>query len=144
MTGGTRSRWTPPGLRDVSHAPTALTSTPIPHSSFLPRPRDIIGSRLLPGVGRHQVVDYVWRDQDQEIAPLLFLRAESEQLADDRQVYKKGDSGLHYRDRGHRKAANDSGFTVVDQDFVLRLLGLEGEADVDRGRLHAGVFSVQL
>src|SRR5439155_1591212 len=81
-----------------------------------PGPCGIRGSRLLPGVGRHQVVDDVWRDQNQEIAPVLVLLAESEQLANDRQVYKERDSGLAHRDRGHREATDDRRFAVVDED----------------------------
>src|SRR2546421_7987974 len=76
MVGDTTSRCTPPGLRDVSPPQKAPASAHIPHSS--PRPRRITGSRLLPGVGRHQVVDYVRRDQNQQIAPCLGLRAETE------------------------------------------------------------------
>src|SRR5437773_9387993 len=138
MLGGTGSRTIWPGLRDVSHAPTAPTSAHIPHSSPALRPCRIRGSRLLPGVGRHQVVDDVWRDQNQEIAPVLVLLAESEQLANDRQVYKERDSGLAYRDRGHREAADDRRLAVVDEDLVVGLLGLEREADVHRRRLHGG------
>src|SRR5437016_14024366 len=142
MVGDTTSRCTPPGLRDVSHPQKAPTSAHIPHSS--PRPRRIMAPRLLPGVGRHQVVDYVRRDQNQQIAPLFFLMAEAEQLADDRQVYKKGDSRLDHSDRSHREAADHGGLAVVDEDLVIRLLRLEREADVHRGRFHGGVLGVYL
>src|SRR5437764_9577169 len=128
IVGGTTSRCTPPGLRVVSHPKRAPASAHIPHGS--PRPRRIIGSRLLPGVGRHQVVDYVRRHQNQQIAPLLLLMGESEQLADDRQIYKKGDSRLDDVDGGHSEAADHGRFAVVDQDLVIRLLRLEREPDV--------------
>src|SRR6267378_8047627 len=127
IVGATWSRWIPPGLRVVSHAQRAPASAPIPHTSPALRPSGIIGSRSLPGVGRHQVVDYVRRDQNQQIAPLFLLVAESEQLADDRQVYKERDPRLRYRDRGHRQAADHRRLAVVDEDLVVRLLRLERE-----------------
>src|SRR2546430_4337305 len=142
MVGDTTSRCTPAGLRVVSHPQKAPASAHIPHSS--PRPRRIRGSRLLPGVGRHQVVDYVRRDQNQQIAPLLHLMGEAEQLADDRQIYKKGDSRLDDVDGGHSEAADHGRLAVVDQYLVIRLLRLEGEPDVHRGGLHARVLGVHL
>src|SRR2546430_14293667 len=114
MVGDTTSRCTPPGLRDVSHPQKAPTSAHIPHSS--PRPRRIMAPRLLPGVGRHQVVDYVRRDQNQQIAPLFLLMAKAEQLADDRQVYKKRDSRLDHGDRSHREAADHGGLAPRYED----------------------------
>src|SRR5438552_821072 len=40
------------------------------HASTLQHTRSRL---LLPGAGRHQVVDDVWRDQDQEVPPVLLL-----------------------------------------------------------------------
>src|SRR2546430_1169330 len=97
------------------HAPTP-DSTPLPHKN---------APWLLPGAGRHQVVDNVRRDENQQIAPRFLLGAETEQLPEDRQVYKEGDSGLGHRDLRHREATDDRGFTVVHQDLVVRLLRLE-------------------
>src|SRR6266571_5095804 len=96
---------------------------------------------LLPA-GRDQIVDDVWRDQDQEITPTLCLGGEPEQLAQNRQIYKKRDSGLRYRDLGHRKSANYSRFAVIDQDLVVRLLRLERESDVHRCRPDVGALGV--
>src|SRR5205807_10119556 len=90
------------------------------------------------------VVDDVWRDQDQEIAPLLRLRREAEQLPEERQVYKEGDSRLGYRDRGHREAADHRRLAVVDEYLVVGLLRLEREADVHRRGLDARVLGVHL
>src|SRR5690242_4069296 len=89
IEGGMTSRWTPPGLRAVSHAPTAPASATIPIHVRRPRTDRIERSWLLPGAGRHQVVDDVRRDENQQIAPLFLLGAEAEQLSEDRQVYKE-------------------------------------------------------
>src|SRR5467141_1821544 len=140
MEGGVKSRWIPPGLRVVSHAPAhrARTETTTPQST-VPRACCMCSPGLLTG-GRHQVVDDVRRDQNQQIAPILRLGREAEQLAQDREIYKKRDSRLGYRDRGHGQAPDDRRFAVGDQDLVVRLLGLEREADVHRRRLHARVL----
>src|SRR5213078_4373601 len=121
MVGDMRSRCTPPGCPAGRTPPTADLSR-VPAAYQAPG--------LLPGVGRHQVVDDVRRDQNQQVAPRLRLRAESEQLADDRQVYKKRYSGLHDIDGRHSQAADHRCLPVVDQDLVVRLLRLEREADV--------------
>src|SRR5207245_6109366 len=94
-------------------------------------------SWLLPGAGRHQVVDDMRGDENQQVTPLFRLGREAEQLSQNRQIYKKGDSGLCYRDLAHRKSANYRRFAIVDQDLVVSLLGLEREPDVHRRRLHA-------
>src|ERR1041385_4329531 len=99
---------------------------------------------LLPGARGHQVVDDVRRDQDEEVAPVLRLIRETEQFAQNGQVYKERDSGLCYRDLGHRKAANDGRFAVRDEDLVVRLLRLEREADVHRCGLDRRTLGVQL
>src|SRR6266496_6083290 len=112
IAGGITSRCTLPGLRAVSHAPAPSPSATIPHHVPTPRTGRIERSWLLPGAGRHQVVDDVRRDQNQQVAPFFLLGAEAEQLSEDRQVYKEGDSGLGYRDLGHREAADDRRFTV--------------------------------
>src|SRR5690349_23184884 len=124
MVGGVTSAITPPGFRAASQPRAPAMSAILPRQVRTTRSRGIERSWSLPGAGRHQVVDNVRRDQDQQIAPLLRLGAEAEQLADDRQVYKKRDSRLGYSDRGHREAADDRGFAVVNEDLVVRLLRL--------------------
>src|SRR5438128_6259150 len=118
MLGGVRSRWMPPGLRVVSQAPPqmAATQTTIPQSARTLRPARIVAPGSVPGARGHQVVDDVRRDQDQQVAPLLRLGREAEQLAQDRHSYKERDSRLGYRERGHGEAANDSRYGVTDQD----------------------------
>src|SRR5205807_2906175 len=111
----------PGGLACPEAADERDHSPPAPNASNLPHDR----SRLLPGAGRHQVVDDVWRDQDQEIAPLLRLRREAEQLPEERQVYKEGDSRLGYRDRGHREAADHRRLAVADEYLVVGLPPLD-------------------
>src|SRR6266850_6756307 len=96
---------------------------------------------LLPG-GRDQIVDDVWRDQNQEITPILLLGRKSEQFAQNRQIYKKRDSGLRHRDLGHRKSANYSRFAVTDQDLIVRLLRLECESDIHRRRPNVRTLGV--
>src|SRR5438034_8135196 len=72
-------------------------------------------------------------DENQQVTPLFRLGCEAEQLSQNRQIYKKGDSGLCYRDLGHRKSANYSRFAIVrseehtselqsHSDLVCRLL----------------------
>src|SRR5258706_9192663 len=99
---------------------------------------------LLPGARGHQVVDDVRRDQDEEVAPDLTLLGKAEQFAQNGQVYKERDSGLGYRDLGHREPANHGRFAVRDEDLVVRLLRLEREADVHRRRLDRRTLGVQL
>src|SRR5690242_391223 len=144
IDGGMTSRCTPPGLLAVSQPQTPAMSAILPHHVRTTRTRDIERSWLLPGAGRHQVVDDVRRDQDQEIAPLFRLGAEAEELAENRQVYKERDSRLGYSDRGHREAADDRGFAVVHQDLVVRLLRLEREPDVHGRGFDARVLGVDL
>src|SRR2546422_3665035 len=144
MLGGVRSFWTPPGFRVVSHAQTAAAQTTIPHSARTPRPARIVAPSSVAGARGHQVVDDVRRDQDQQVAPLLRLGRETEQLTQNWQIYKKRDSRLGYRDRGHGQAPDHGRLAVADQDLVVRLLGLEREADVHRRRLHARVLGVHL
>src|SRR2546423_3115361 len=99
----------------------------------------------LPGLlagRRHQIVDDVRRDQNQQITPVLLLGRESEQLAQNRQIYKERNSGLRYRDLSHRKSANYGRFAIVDQDLIVRLLRLERESDVDGRRAHIGPLGV--
>src|SRR6201988_4261123 len=150
IAGSVTSRWMPPGFRVVSHAQMASARALIPHSA-VPRVITRISSpglyrparpRGLLARGRDEIVDDVWRDQNQEIAPVLRLGREPKQLAQNRQIYKKRYSGLGYRDLSHRKSANYSRFAVVDQDLVVRLLRLERESDVDRRRPHVGAFGV--
>src|SRR5207245_8337942 len=83
-------------------------------------------------------------DQDQQVAPLLRLGRETEQLTQNWQIYQKRDSRLGYRDRRHGQAPDHGRLAVADQDLVVRLLGLEREADVHRRRLHARVLGVHL
>src|SRR6266566_932477 len=130
IVGLIKSGVKPPGLRADSHAQPASARTHNPQSVAPARPRCIETPGLLPGAGRHQVIDDVWRDQNQEIAPVFLLVRKPEQLAEDRQVYKKGNSGLGYRDLGHREAADDGRFTVRHENLVVRLLRLEREPDV--------------
>src|SRR5712691_6217498 len=94
--------------------------------------------------GRDQIVDDVWRDQNEQITPILRLRRKTEQLAQNRQVYKERNSGLRYRDLSHRKSANYGRFPVTDQDLVIGLLRLEGESNVHRRRTHARAFGMHL
>src|SRR6266568_1425221 len=151
MAGGVTSRWMPPMLRAVSHAQTASASA-LTQSSAVPRL--IRTSRMatlscclpgLPAARRDEIVDDVRRDQNQQIAPVLRLGREAEQLAQNRQIYKEGNSGLRYRDLSHRKSANYGRFAVADEDLGLpvierrdRRLGLDvGEVDPLQ-RLHEG------
>src|SRR2546428_3646330 len=106
MLGGVRSRWIPPGFRVVSQAQTVAAQTTVPHSARTPRPARIVAPSSVPGARGHQVVDDVRRDQNQQVAPLLRLGREAEELAQNRQIYKKRDSRLGYRDRGHGQAPN--------------------------------------
>src|SRR5882672_12662373 len=119
----------PPGLRVVSHADRAMTETTSPQSNVPRCACRMCSPGLLPG-GRHQVVDDVWRDQNQQIAPDLLLGREPEQLAQNREIYKERNSRLRYRDHGHGKAANNGRFAVIDEDLVVGLLRLEREPDV--------------
>src|SRR5436189_4205207 len=85
MTGASTSGWMRLGFRAVSHAPTAPASATSTHQPRTPRLCCIERSWLLPGAGRHQVVDNVRRDENQQIAPRFLLGAEAEQLPEDRQ-----------------------------------------------------------
>src|SRR2546428_3642111 len=148
MLGGVMSRWMPPMLRAVSHAHTASASAPTLNNAV---PRLIRTSRIatlsairrgLLARRRDQIVDDVRRDQDQQIAPALLLGRKAEELAQDRQGYKEGNSGLRYRELRHRKSANYRRFAVADQDLVVRLLRLEREPDVYRRRAHVRALRV--
>src|SRR5437773_6533149 len=148
MAGGVTSRWMPPMLRAVSHAQTASASALALNSAV---PRLIRTSRIatlsccLPGLlaaRRDEIVDDVRRDQNQQIAPVLRLGREAEQLAQNRQIYKEGNSGLRYRDLSHRKSANYGRFAVADQDLIVRLLRLEREPDVHGCRAHVRALRV--
>src|SRR5712691_13495213 len=144
IVGLIRSGVKPPGLRWDSHAQPASARTHSPHRVALARLSRIETPGLLPGAGRHQVIDDVWRDQYQEITPVFLLVRKPEQLAEDRQVYKKGNSGLGYRDLGHREPADDGRFTVRHEDLVVRLLRLEREPDVHRRGHHVRALGVHL
>src|SRR6266702_2335291 len=144
MAGGVTSRWMPPMLRAVSHAQTASASA-LTQSSAVPRL--IRTSRIatlscclpgLPAARRDEIVDDVRRDQNQQIAPVLRLGREAEQLAQNRQIYKEGNSGLRYRDLSHRKSANYGRFAVADQDLIVRLSRprhVRRHAEIDTGLL---------
>src|SRR6185295_2568273 len=66
IVGGTRSGWNPPGVREDSHAHPASARMQPAHRIRTARDCGIKDS-LLPGAGRHQVVDDVRRDEDQEV-----------------------------------------------------------------------------
>src|SRR5690349_4209082 len=138
--GAMLSRETPPVLAAVSQPPSTIApkATAAYRRTF--RPASIRTPASVPGAGSRQVVDDVGRDQDQQIAPFLLLIREPEQLAQNGQVHKERDSRLAYRDVGHRQAANYGRFAVVDENLIVRLLGLNRVADVDRGGLHARIF----
>src|ERR1700741_4879391 len=117
----------PPGLRAVSHAVSTPSRMPMPQTEDRLL-RTICAPRSLATlVGRYQVVDDVRRDQDQQIAPVLIACRKTEQFADDRQIYKKRDAGLGSRDLSHRKSANYGRLTIIHQQLVVGLLGLERE-----------------
>src|SRR3989454_5855565 len=123
MLGGVRSLGTPPGFRVVSHAQPAAAQTPIPHSARTPRPARIVAPSSVPGARGPQVVDDVRRDQDQQVAPLLRLGRETEQLTQNWQIYKKRDSRLGYRDRRQdRKSTrlNSSHLVISYAVFCLK------------------------
>src|ERR1700693_1233645 len=67
IVGGMRSFWKPPGLGAASHAHPASARTHIPHRIATARPCRIETPGLLPGAGRHQVVDDVRRDENQQV-----------------------------------------------------------------------------
>src|SRR5260370_17445324 len=121
MVGGMRSGMNPPGVRDVSHPHIVVARTVVPQKSCFARCCRIYAPGLLPGAGRHQVVDDVRRDENQQITSLFRLGGETEQLSQDRQIYKERDPGLRDRDLGHRKPANYSRFSVAHEHLVVRL-----------------------
>src|SRR6266536_2446157 len=82
MFGSWVSGWRPPMCRVVSHAHRARAETAIPQSAVPRRACRMCSPGLLPG-GRHQVVDDMGRDQNQEITPVLQLGRETEQPAQD-------------------------------------------------------------
>src|SRR5262245_8607743 len=139
ICGGTRSRWKPPGFFADSHAQPARASAVPTQTTALTRP-DVM--RILLSLPDNQVVDDVRRDQNQQVTPALLLGGKPEQFADKGQVYKQRNSALGYRDLGHRKSANYGRFAVVDQDLIVRLLGLEREPDVHRCGHHVRALGV--
>src|SRR5439155_15105465 len=143
MLGFCVSGWTPPMWRVVSHAQRASAETRIPQSAVPRGTCRMCSPGLLPG-GRHQVVDDVGRDQNQEITPVLQLRRVTEQLAQNRQIYKERYSRLLHRDLGHREAADHDRLAVRDEDLVVGLLRLERESEVRRRRAQGGALGVDL
>src|SRR6266568_3871900 len=123
-------------------ASDAMLNSAVPRLTSRISTLSAIGPRDLLPAGRDQIVDDVWRNQNEQITPILLLRREAEQLAQNRQIYKKRNSGLRYRDLGHRKSANYSRFAVADQNLVVRLLRLERESDVYRRRPDVGALGV--
>src|SRR6266705_3608207 len=123
-------------------ASDAMLNSAVPRLTSRISTLSAIGPRDLLPAGRDQIVDDVWRNQNEQITPILLLRREAEKLAQNRQIYKKRNSGLRYRDLGHRKSVNYSRFAVIDQDLVVRLLRLERESDVHRCRPDVGALGV--
>src|SRR5438477_6870028 len=118
-------------------ASDAMLNSAVPRLTSRISTLSAIGPRDLLPAGRDQIVDDVWRDQNEQITPILLLRRKAEQLAQNRQIYKKRNSGLRYRDLSHRKSTNYGRFPITDQDLVIGLLRLERESNVHRRRTHA-------
>src|SRR3954454_6120175 len=93
-------------------------------------------SAVLPSVAgpllRLAVVRDARRHQDDQVAPVLLVLGEAEQLADDREAREERDARAVLVDRGDGQAADDRGLAVAHEELVVGLLLLEDEAEVGR------------